>query len=258
VGGWLLQRTAFDPGRTSDAAKTVLSDSAIRAQVVNLIADRAAPEISSATGVPITSAAVSTQINGLLSNPTTSAAMAKQMATILHDAHARLIGEQKTPVIITPEQVRDIVRTDAVLTMAPIELPVPEVGALSVARHVLVWLVPIAAIAALVFGIVGLTAHPDRSALMRSLGFGLLLLAVLITVLGYLVPRYAVEALNKSPWARVPGRLAADNLPLILGIDLVLAGGGVALLASSGLIRRRRRWSSPVNTYRYNEERHWS
>ena len=107
-------------------------------------------------------------------------------------------------------------------------------------------------------GLLGLTTHPDRPALLRSLGFGMLLLAVLITLLGYVVPRFAISAINKSPWARVPGKIADDALTLILALDFVLVGGGVALLVGSGLVRRRRRWSAPVSTYRYREERNWS
>src|SRR4051794_35362833 len=38
IGGWLLQRTAFSPDRTSSVAKTVLEDQRIRAEVVDLIA----------------------------------------------------------------------------------------------------------------------------------------------------------------------------------------------------------------------------
>jgi hypothetical protein len=260
IGGWLLQRTAFSPARTSSLAKTVLDDSKIRAEIVDLIAEPASRQLAAQlpAGQAPTPEQIKTTVNGFLSDPSTSAAMSRQMATILHDAHAHLIGEQKAPVQITDTQVRDIIRTEAVIGMAPITLPVPEVGVLSVMRQVLKWLVPISAIAALVLGLLGLTTHPDRPALLRSLGFGLLLLAVLITLLGYVAPRFAVSAINKSPWARVPGKLADDALPLVLALDFVLVGGGVALLLGSGLVRRRRRWSSPVSTYRYREERNWS
>jgi hypothetical protein len=260
IGGWLLQRTAFSPDRTSSLAKTVLEDSKIRTEIVDLIADAASKRLHDqlpADQAP-TADQIRTTINGYLADPTTAAAMSQEMAQIIHDAHAHLIGAQKAPVRITDTQVRDIVRTDAVIGMPPITLPVPEVGALSVTRQVLKWLVPTAAIAALVLGLLGLTTHPDRPALLRSLGFGMLLLAVLITLIGYIVPRFAVTAINKSPWARVPGKLADDALPLILALDFVLVGGGVALLMGSGLVRRRRRWSSPVSTYRYREERNWS
>ena len=63
---------------------------------------------------------------------------------------------------ITDTEVRDIVRNDAVIGIAPITLPVPEVSALSVTRQVLHWLVPVAGIAAVVLGLIGLTDRKMR------------------------------------------------------------------------------------------------
>ncbi|MEO5725080.1 MAG: hypothetical protein ABIQ39_11645 [Ilumatobacteraceae bacterium] len=251
IGGWLLQRSAFSPDRSRDAADAVLADGPIRAQVVNLIADATAPQL----GAP--PAAVSAQINGLLTSPATAQAMSLEMASIIHDAHAHLIGQQKAPVQITADQMRNIVRSDAVSSLPPITLPVPEIGALSFIRQLLTWLVPAAAIAAVLLGIVALTTHPERSVLVRSLGFGLLLLAVLIALIGYVVPKFVVSTFSSNAWARIPALLANDTLPLVIALDVVLVGVGLALLIGSGLLRRRQRWSAPVSTYRYNEERRW-
>ncbi|MFT3855463.1 MAG: hypothetical protein QM733_22435 [Ilumatobacteraceae bacterium] len=252
IAGWFLQRTAFNPSRTASVATEILQVPAIRAEIVGLIAENAAPTLGT------TPEAVSGVVNGYLEDPTTEAAMSREMAGILEEAHAHLIGQQSEPVQITDAQIRNIVRNDAVMGLAPITLPIPEVHVLSVTRDVLRWLVPISGIAAVVFGLIGLTAHPDRQALLRSLGFGMLLLAVLITGLGYFVPRFAIPALSDSPWAQIPAKLANDALPLIIALDFVFVGAGIALLVGSGLIRRRRRWSSPVSTYRYHEQRHWS
>jgi hypothetical protein len=38
----------------------------------------------------------------------------------------------------------------------------------------------------------------------------------------------------------------------------VLLVGAVALIMSTSSMQRRRRWSTPVSTYRYTEERQWS
>ena len=93
---------------------------------------------------------------------------------------------------------------------------------------------------------------------MRSLALGLLLLALLALILGYLVPKFLVPALNDSVWAHMPARLADDSLPLLIGLELMLIGSALALLAGTGMMQRRRRWSTPVSTYRYSEERSWS
>ena len=44
-GGWLLQHSAFDPGRTQDLAPIVLDNGSIRAQVINTIADATASQL---------------------------------------------------------------------------------------------------------------------------------------------------------------------------------------------------------------------
>ncbi len=55
-------------------------------------------------------------------------------------------------------------------------------------------------------------------------------------------------------WANIPAQLADDSLPLLIGLELVLIGGALAIFAGTGMVQRRRRWSTPVSTYRYNEE----
>jgi hypothetical protein len=248
VSGYLLQRTAFDPQRTADLADVVLEDPAITGTLSNVIADATAD----ALGAPDKQA-----VRNLVAQVAKTPGGAALFAEVLHDSHAHLIGEQTEPVQITAQQMVQIVRNEAVGNLPPITLPVPKVTALDVLRRILDLLVPIAAVAAIGLAIVGFTTHPERGVLFRSLGFGLLLLAVLVTVLGYLIPRFAVPALNDSAWARVPAQLADDSLPLIIAVDLLLIGGGLALLAGSGMLQRRRRWSSPVSTYRYSEERRW-
>ncbi len=252
-GGWLLQRTAFEPDRTADLAPVVLGDSEIKTELVDVIANAATPTLA-ALDPNITLE----QVRGTVTQVASTPAGAKLMANILRDAHAHLIGEQDKPVQITGAQMVEVVRDERVAALPPVTLPVPRIGLLNILRQVLTWLVPIAAIAALAFGVVGMTTHPDRSALVRSLGFGLLLLAVLGIVLGYLIPRFLIPALSDNPWSNVPARLADDSIGVLIAVELLLIGGGLGLLVSSGMMRRRKRWSTPVSTYRYNEERRWS
>jgi hypothetical protein len=81
---------------------------------------------------------------------------------------------------------------------------------------------------------------------------------VLVALFGYVIPKYALPHIGSSVWTRVPAALASDSVTLLVGLELLLVGGGLALLASTGIIRRKQRWSTPVNTYRYQEERRWS
>ncbi|MEI2706743.1 MAG: hypothetical protein V9E89_16185 [Ilumatobacteraceae bacterium] len=92
---------------------------------------------------------------------------------------------------------------------------------------------------------------------MRSLGFGLMALGAAVTVMGYILPRFVVPAVSSSVWAKVPPILADEERWLVIGATVVLVAAGGALIVSAGMINRQRRWSTPINTYRYSEERRW-
>ena len=248
IAGFLLQRTAFDPDHSADAAAVVLSDSKIRDPLVNLIADSVAAPLG------LDQAAMRLRVQAIAQTDIG----ANLMSEIIHDAHAHLIGEQKTPVQVTGKQLVDATQFEAAIDVPPITLPIPTVRALEITNNVLGWLVPITGIGAIIFILFGVTAHPDRPALIKSLGVGLLLLAVLTFGLGYVVPKFVVSHLSDSVWARIPAVLADDTLPILLGVELVLVGAAVALLAGTGMISRRRSWSAPVTVHRYTEDRHWS
>lgn len=250
IAGFLLQQTAFDPDRAADSADVVLGDKELKNELVTFIADNAIAQL----GDTVDPATIRSNVTAVADLPEGQALL----AVIIHDAHAHMIGDQKEPVQITGAQLVAIVRDERAAAMPTLTLPVPKITPLAIANHALDWLLPIAIIATLAFAFLGFTAHPERSALLRSLAFGLLLLALLALVLGYLVPKFLVPALSDSVWAHIPARLADDSLPLLLGLELLLVGSALALLAGTGMMQRRRRWSTPVSTYRYNEERRWS
>ncbi|MGZ6962001.1 MAG: hypothetical protein ACXVLM_20070, partial [Ilumatobacteraceae bacterium] len=247
ISGWLLQRSAFDPSRTGDLSAIVLQDARIKTQISDTIADA----VSSQRGLDKES--VRKTVSAVAGTREGAALLGK----VLHDAHARLIGQLKGPVRITGAQMVLVVRNQIVADMPSITLPVPRVTALDRIRRILRWMVPFCALFAVGFFVIGFMLHPNRSALMHSLGYGMVLLAVLIAVLGYIVPRFVVPALSDSIWADVPARLANDSMPLLVGLAILCGGGGMMLLVGSGLLRRRRRWNAPVSTYRYREERRW-
>jgi hypothetical protein len=225
----------------------VLQDSRIKTEIANTIADAVASQRG------LDQAAVRKTVNAVAGTREGAAFLGQ----VLHDAHARLIGELKGSVRITGAQMALVVRNQVVSDMPSITLPVPKVTALDRIRRILRWLVPFCALFAVGFFVIGFMLHPNRSALVHSLGYGMVLLALLIVVLGYVVPRFVVPALSDSIWADVPARLANDSLPLLVGLAIVFGGGGMMLLVGTGLLRRRKRWNAPVSTYRYREERRW-
>ncbi len=256
IAGFLLQRTAFDPDRSADAADVVLQDEAIKAELVTLISDAVSSQLGplAPNDPTLTDAAVRTRVEQVAS----TSAGADLLAEIIHDSHAHLIGQQTEPVTITPQQLVDATQMQAAAELPALTLDVPTVGALNFTRTALKWILPITAIATLALVALGLAAHPERGALFKSLGLGLLLLAVMVALFGYIVPKWVIPSLSDSPWAGLPAALADDSLGLLVALELLLVGGALALLAGTGAMRRRQRWSTPVNTYRYQDERRWS
>ena len=256
LAGFLLQRTALDPDYSAEHADVILENTEIKNELVDVIAsDLAAQAATVAPGDPnLTEQALRDRV-ALVAGTKPGADL---LAGVIHDVHAHLIGAQDGPVIISSQQLVDATQNEAVGAAQPIEVPVPTVGALEVAAGVLSWLVPIAALATLALLVLGLAAHPERSALFRSLGLGLLLLGLVAALLGYVVPKFVVPASSDSPWADMPAALADDSLPLLIGLELLLVGAALGLLVGTGMMRRRKRWSTPVSTYRYQEERRWS
>jgi hypothetical protein len=247
ISGWLLQRTAFRPDHTGDLATVVLQDSRIKTQIANTVADAVAAQRH------LDRDTVRQTVYAVASTPPGAELLAK----VIHDAHARLIGELDGPVRITGAQLVQIVRNEAVGDMPSITLPVPRVSTLDLLRRILRWLVPFGALLAVGFFIIGFMLHPDRAALVYSLSYGMILLALLIALLGYVVPRFVLPAMSDNIWADVSARLANDSLPLIVAAAVVCGGGGVFLLVGTGLLRRRRRWNAPLTAYKYREERRW-
>lgn len=248
LAGFLLQRSAFDPDHAADAADVILADPTVRQQITFAVADAVAAEMQ------VDPVSMRTRVEQVAT--TTEGALL--LGTIVRDAHATLIGSSDGPVVITGPQLVDATQMQAAASVPPVTLDVPTVTALDVARTTVGWLVPITAIAAVILVIAGFAAHPEREAIVRTLAIGLLMLAGLVILLGYVVPKWLVPVVDDSPWSRIPALLADDSRNLVIALALLLAGAGGALFAMGGMAGRRRQWSSPVNTYRYQEERRWS
>ena len=257
ISGFLLERTAFDPERSGESAGVILDDAELQKELVKFLVDNSATFVvpADAENPPREIERLRRLIVKVADHPDGEQLFAK----IIRDSHARLIGDRDEPVEITGEMLVPIVRNEAAAAMPTIVLPVPEVTALSITNRVLDWLVPLLALAALLLAVVGFTSHPDKEALLKSLAWGLLLLAVLIAIVGYLVPKFLLPLVDKSVWSHLPAAMADDSIPLLIGMELLLIGGSLALMATSGLMSRRRRWSQPISTYRYSgDERRWS
>ena len=252
ISGFLLERTAFSPADTADTAGVVLQDQAIQEELVRVISQSTANQM-----YPGDPAAADVIIQNITIVASTGPGAAL-LAGVVHDAHAMLIGDTDEPVQISPVQLVQVTRDERAAALPALTIDVAQVGALALANDVLDWLVPISALVAVVFFVLCLVARPERPALIRTLGLGMLVLAAAIVIFAYVVPRFLPTLLSDSPWANIAPRLADDALPLILGTALLLTGGGLALFVSSNRMGRSTRWSTPVSTYRYREDRRWS
>jgi hypothetical protein len=252
LSAFWLQFTAFSPDHTHSAAAAVLEDNDIKNEVAEVISNATAAQLR--PGDP----AAAQTINATVLQVANTSQGAKLLADIITEAHSRLIGVRDEPVQITPEELVEITRDQQAIVVPAVTLDVPKVGPLSVMREVLKWLIPIAAGLAIVFMILGFAAHPERFELLQSLGFLLLGMALLLLVIGYVVPAFVIPLLTDNVWIGAVPRLARNSLGLLLGIMLLLVGAGLGCLAAAAASRRRDRWSQPIRRSSYREERRWS
>ena len=249
VSSFWLRYTAFSPSRTHDAVSAVLEDKDIRNEVAKLITEATAAQLPEIPPV---------QLQENILQVLNKSAGAKLLADIVSQAHARLIGERKEPVQITPQQLVEIVRDQRAYALPALTLPVPKVAALSVMRQVLKWLVPIAGGIAVLLIVLGFAAHPEKPELMHSLAFLLFGIALLLIVIGFVIPAFVVPLFTDNVWVGALPRLANDSLPMLLVLALLLCGGGLACLIGATASKRRDRWSQPIRRTSYREERRWS
>jgi hypothetical protein len=242
----------LSPSRTADAAETVLADEAIQREAVRVVADATADQMY--PGDPTGSAIIRQNIAIVASLPLG----AEIYGPMLEDIHAVLIGQQDGPVTVSPDQLVQITRDERAAVLPPLAVVVPRLGVLATIDGVLGWIVPLSGVAALVFFVLCFLARPERAALFRTLGIGLVALAALVIIFSYLIPKFLPPVLDESPWARLPSRLADDALGRTLFAAFVLAGAGIMLFLASTRMGRSKRWSTPVSTYRYRDERSWS
>jgi hypothetical protein len=252
ISGFLLHRTAFSPGRTAGEAESIMQDEDVQREAITAIANATADQMY--PGDPTGAAIIRQNIATVATLP----AGAPLFGQMLSDVHAVLIGDLEGPVVVPPEQLVQITRDERAAVLPPLQIEVPRLGAMATADAVLGWLVPISAVLAVIFFVLCFLARPERAALFRTLGIGLVALAALAIVFSYVVPKYLPPVLDESPWARTPALMADASLGLTLFGAFVLTAAGLALFLASTRMGRSRRWSTPVSTYRYREERSWS
>ena len=248
ISTWWMQQVAFSPSSDASTTYAILSDADIRGEVATLIA-------SADAGVIGTSTAQLREFVEEISQLDDGAAL---MGDFVSSAHARIIGDNSEPVVITAQEQYTIVRDERAALQPAITLPVPEVGSLSTVNTVTWWMMVVSAAGGLLLLIVGLVTRPERGEFTYALAVGMAVLSVLLVIFGYLIPVGPLTSLSDNTWMGVLPRLAnhSRNTTLLLALISAALAGGVFLGTSS--LRQRRQKSTPLSVGRYREQHSWS
>ena len=216
ISTWWFQHVAFSPSADTSVAHAILGDAEIRSDVATLIASADAAPLNVST----------TQLKEFVEQISRLNDGAALMRGFVSDAHARLIGENDAPVIITPTEQYTIVRDERAALSPDLTLPVPIVGSLSFINTATRWIMIASAAGALLLFIAGFLTRPERGELTFALAVGLAVTGVGVILLGYLVPVGPLTGLSESTWMGVFPRLANKSLgsTLLLGITSIVSG----------------------------------
>lgn len=234
INGWWFNHTALNPSTTSTIAEHVLADEDVNDQLVRIIAANVAPELAAA-GLPLTE----DQIDDIVRTQTHTAGGVDLLQNLVTQAHSKVIGQTSLPVTISTQQLVNMFGS-AAASIEPIVIPVPEVKPLSWLQETLDSTVPVAVMIAVVAGVLSFLVDPDKAAALRGIGIGLLLIAGVLMVLGYVLPVLVVPQLTSSPWVAVVPEIAKEQLGLLGGIALLCAGGAMAAFTGAAIVNRRR------------------
>lgn len=234
LSGWWFNHTALNPSTTSSVAKRVLANDDINDQLVRVITANVQTELTAA-GLPLPDETIAT----IVRQQTHSAAGVTLLADLVTQAHAKVIGQSSAPVVISTAQLVAMFGTPAA-SVQPVVIPVPEVKPLSWLHRTLENTVPMAVMVAIIAAVLSFLVDSDKAASLRGAGIGLLLIAGVIMVLGYVVPVLVAPQLTSSPWVEVVPVLARERVELLGGIAMLAAGAGLSAFTGAAVLNRRR------------------
>lgn len=243
-----LDRVAFTPEVDTDATFAIMGDEDIRLQLGTIIAGASASELGmSANDLRQFVVSISRIRDG-----------ATEMRQFTADAHATVIGDRDAPVIITPNEQVQIVRTERAAVLPPITLPVQRVGAMAIIASVTTWVWLISFGLAVLSLLVGLVLRPERGEFAFAFGVGSATTGVLLFTIGYLVPAFVFPSVSDDIWMGVFSQLAKHRQSVTWIGALAFVATGAAAVLLTGNSRQRRQRSTPLATSRYREQRRWS
>jgi hypothetical protein len=243
AGGWWMQRIVFTPDDTRETAAAILSEPEIRQEINTVVSGASAPVLG------VNAPELNTFLEDFVLSTRAGAAV---LGPIIKEAHDRIIGNRDDePVVVTGQQMVDIVRDQHAAEVEDVILPVPVIGTLKTTRTTVGWLIPIAAGIGLLALILGVITRPERRDVLRGLGEFGLAMACSMLVFGYLIPVHLMTAIDNGVWTNAAPRLAMRTLPVVLGSAAIFGLCGTALILASASGGKRRQFSTPLSVSRY-------
>lgn len=246
TGSWWLQRTVFTPDNSPSSAAAILSQSAIRLEIITVVSARTAGSLGT---TPDTLATF------LDEQVLSKQAGAAEFAPFMERAHMRAIGSNDDLVVIVPSELVNIVRDELAYNAPAATIPVPVIGTLKSIRTATGWVMLISAGIGLLTTLASLFLRPYRSELMRGLGEFLIATAVSVLVIGWAIPNFIVTAIDTSNWASLAPALAGRAFPVALVSAIVLVAAGIVAIIASINGSRRRQWNGPSPSGRRRQQR---
>jgi hypothetical protein len=248
VGTWWLDRVVFTPDATRGRTEAILDDPDIRAEIVAVVT----------AGTTAVVERPPEELGPFVDQIVASRPGATVMADIVAEAHARVIGDRDDLVVITGEQLVQIVRDERAMAIERLTLPVPRVGTLDALSTIVSWAPLVLGALGLVLILLGLLTRPERRDIRRGLGELAVSIGVSVIVFGLLVPVFLVPSIDDSAWTQLAPRLASRSATIVVVGSGVLAAIGLVLILTSLNTGKRKQWSTPVSMGRYRDERSWS
>lgn len=252
---WTLQRVLYHPDNSRHVVEDIFSADRQRNVFTATISKHTAERLGK------TPELVNDEIRSNWQAMVLDASVNPLLGEFAHDAHARIIGEQQTPVVLTGQQLVYLVRHQAVFDLEPARFGVQEVGWLASMRSIVRWAIPGAALAGLIVAVLGALARPSRSDLLFALGVFGVSAGFFVFMLGYVVPTFGVPLMIDQVWEVTIAASGAAALPIVGGASVGLAalGAGLVFLTlNSGARRRPGGWSPPRQSRVRNDQRQWS
>lgn len=246
IGSWWMQHTVFNADHTQNTAEAILQDGDIRDRLATVISTWVAPDLGKNQ----------TEVYDLLDQVVLpSRAGAAEAADMVGRVHEVVIGDtDDEQVVVTGAQLVPLVRDQRATDAPDLVLPFETIGTLKTINSILTWTQLVSAALGLLTLIAGVVLRPEPGDVRRALIEFFGAVAISLAVFGYLIPVYALPAIDNRTWVSIAPRLAMSSIELVLGMIAICVALAVVLLVTNRGGNTRRQWSTPLAAHRFGAD----